>query len=88
MRAYQMKVWLPPGTKGRHLLLGGIRHWMNEKGKGEVMARKRTNGYLYGPHVLLRLDIELQGQHHLSAYCFISGLPRYESHSSDMAQRL
>ena len=42
MRAYQMKAYYRKGQKADIYCWEVARYWMNEKGKVEVMARKRT----------------------------------------------
>ena len=44
MRAYQMKAYYRKGQKADICCWEVARYWMNEKGKVEVMARKRTMG--------------------------------------------
>ena len=42
MRAFQMKAYYRKGQKADIYCWEVARYWMNEKGKVEVMARKRT----------------------------------------------
>ena len=44
MRAYQMKAYYRKGQKADIYCWEVARYWMNETGKVEVMARKRTMG--------------------------------------------
>ena len=59
MRAYQMKAYYRKGQKADIYCWEVARYWMNEKGKVEVMARKRTMG-IYMDTFCYDSDIELR----------------------------
>ena len=58
MRAFQMKAYSRKGQKADIYCWEVARYWMNEKGKMEVMARKRTMG-IYMDTFCYDSDIEL-----------------------------
>ena len=49
MRAFQMKAYYRKGQKADIYCWEVARYWMNEKGKVEVMARKRTEQSFFVP---------------------------------------
>lgn len=59
MRAFQMKAYYHKGQKADIYCWEVARYWMNEKGKVEVMARKRTMG-IYMDTFCYDSDIELR----------------------------
>ena len=59
MRAFQMKTYYRKGQKAEINCWEVARYWMNEKGKVEVMERKRTMG-IYMDTFCYDSDIELR----------------------------
>ena len=72
MRAYQMKAYYRKGQKADIYCWEVARYWMNEKGKVEVMARKRTMG-IYMDTFCYDSDIELRKDN--TTYQHIASFP-------------
>ena len=72
MRAYQMKAYYRKGQKAEINCWEVARYWMNEKGKVEVMARKRTMG-IYMDTFCYDSDIELRRDN--TTYQHIASFP-------------
>ena len=72
MRAYQMKAYYRKGQKAEINCWEVARYWMNEKGKVEVMARKRTMG-IYMDTFCYDSDIELRKDN--TTYQHIASFP-------------
>ena len=72
MRAYQMKAYYRKGQKADIYCWEVARYWMNEKGKVEVMARKRTMG-IYMDTFCYDSDIELRRDN--TTYQHIASFP-------------
>lgn len=72
MRAFQMKAYYRKGQKADIYCWEVARYWMNEKGKVEVMARKRTMG-IYMDTFCYDSDIELRKDN--TTYQHIASFP-------------
>ena len=72
MRAFQMKAYYRKGQKAEINCWEVARYWMNEKGKVEVMARKRTMG-IYMDTFCYDSDIELRRDN--TTYQHIASFP-------------
>ncbi len=72
MRAFQMKAYYRKGQKADIYCWEVARYWMNEKGKVEVMARKRTMG-IYMDTFCYDSDIELRRDN--TTYQHIASFP-------------
>lgn len=72
MRAYQMKAYYRKGQKADIYCWEVARYWWNEKGKVEVMARKRTMG-IYMDTFCYDSDIELRKDN--TTYQHIASFP-------------
>lgn len=72
MRAFQMKAYYRKGQKADIFCWEVARYWMNEKGKMEVMARKRTMG-IYMDTFCYDSDIELRKDN--TTYQHIASFP-------------
>ena len=67
MRVFQMKAYYRKGQKADIYCWEVARYWMNEKGKVEVMARKRTMG-IYMDTFCYDSDIERQAVYYNGSY--------------------
>lgn len=72
MRAFQMKAYYRKGQKAEINCWEVARYWMNEKGKVEIMARKRTMG-IYMDTFCYDSDIELRRDN--TTYQHIASFP-------------
>ena len=72
MRAFQMKAYYRKGQKADIYCWEVARYWMNEKGKVEIMARKRTMG-IYMDTFCYDSDIELRKDN--TTYQHIASFP-------------